>query len=127
MKVGYNETFAPVAKMTSVRCFLTIAVARELHELDVNNVFPHGELDEEVSITLPHGFTCNKPNKVCRLRKSLYGLRQAPRQWLAKLSSKLREYGFTHSYVDYSLFTYRKEEVFMALLVYIDNIVLAKK
>ena len=123
----YNETFAPVAKMTTVRCFLAVAVSKgwDLHQLDVNNAFLHGDLDEEVYMMLPPGFTCSTPHKVCRLQKSLYGLRQAPRQWFAKLSSKLREYGFIHSYADYSLFTYRKENVFMALLVYVDDIVLA--
>ena len=56
---------------------------------------------------LPPSFTCNKPNKVCRLRNSLYGLHQALCQWFAKLSSKLHKYGFTHSSADYSLFKYR--------------------
>ena len=59
------------------------------------------------------------------MAKSLYGLRQAPRPWFAKLSSKLCDYGFIHSYADYSLFAYRKGTVFMALLVYVDDIVLA--
>ena len=123
----YNETFALVAKMTSVRCFLSVAIAKgwDLHQLDVNNAFLHGNLQEEVYMTLPPGFTCNTPTKVCRLQKSLYGLRQAPRQWFAKLSTKLREYDFVHSYVHNSLFTYRKGDFFMALLIYVDDIVLA--
>jgi len=123
---NYNEMFGPVAKMTSVRCFLSVAVAKgwELYQLDVNNAFFHGDLQEEVYMTLPPGFTCSTPTKVCRLQKSLYGLHQAPRQWLAKLSSKLREYCFVHSYADYSLFTYRNGDTFMALLVYVDDIML---
>ena len=78
----YNETFAPVAKMTSVHYFLSMAVSKgwELHQLYLNNVVLHGDLDEEVYITLPLGFTCNTPTKVCRPLKSLYGLRKAPRQ-----------------------------------------------
>ena len=93
--------------MTTVRCFLTIAISKgwALHQLDVNNAFLHGDLHEEVYMTLPPEFTCSTPNKVCKLRKSFYGLRQAPRQWFAKLCSKLREYGFTNSCADYSLFT----------------------
>jgi len=123
----FNETFAPVAKMTSVRIFLSVAVAKgwELHQLDVNNAFLHGDLDEEVYMRLPPGFQSIDPTKVCRLKKSLYGLRQAPRQWFAKLSSKLSEYGFVRTYADYSLFVYRQQEVFMGLLIYVDDIVLA--
>lgn len=122
----YNETFALMAKMASVRCFLLVVVSKgwELHQLHVNNAFLHGDLDEEVYMKLPPGFTCSSPTKVCRLQKSLYGLRQAPRQWFAKLSCKLREYGFVHLYADYSLFTYRKWTIFLALLVYVDDIIL---
>jgi len=61
--------------MTSVRCFLSIAIAHgwELHQLDVNNAFLHGDLNEEVYMKLPPGYTASTSNKVCRLRKSLYG------------------------------------------------------
>ena len=54
----------------------------------------------------------------------LYGFKQSPRQWFAKLSSKLLDYGFVRSYADYSLFTYKKGDKFMALLVYVDDLVL---
>lgn len=80
--IDYNETFAPVAKMVTVRTFLAIAVARkwELHQMDVHNAFLHGDLDEEIYMQLPPGFICASPRKVCRLRKSIYGLRQSPRK-----------------------------------------------
>ena len=123
----FNETFAPVAKMSSVRTFLSVAVTRgwELHQMNVNNAFLHDDLEEEVYMRLPLDFSSSSPAKVCKLRKSLYGLRQAPRQWFAKLSYTLTTYGFVRSYADYSLFTYCMSEVFLALLVYVDDIILA--
>lgn len=76
-------------------------------------------------MSLPPRFTSSAKNTVCKLHKSLYGLRQAPRHWFAKLSSKLSDYGFIRSYADYSLFTYHHRTIFMALFVYVDDIVIA--
>jgi len=75
-------------------------------------------------MNMPLGFKTSNPHKVCRLYKSLYGLKQALRQWFAKLASKFLEYGFINSYVDYSLFSYKQGDKFMALLVYLDDLVL---
>ena len=100
--------------MTSVMIFLSVVVAKgwELHQIDVNNAFLRSNLDEEVFMRLRPGFSSKFPNKVCQLKHSLYGLRQAPRQWFIKLSSKLSKYGFVRSYADYSLFTYQKGVIF---------------
>ena len=85
LKVDYHEAFTPVAKMVSVRCFLPVVVAKgwELYQIDVNNAFLHGDIEEEVYMTMPPGFRSPSSNKVHRLRKSLYGLKQAPRQCLS--------------------------------------------
>ncbi|KAJ1704540.1 hypothetical protein LUZ63_004319 [Rhynchospora breviuscula] len=125
--VDYIETFAPVAKMVSVKTFLAVAVARgwELHQMDVHNAFLHGDLNEEVYMRLPPGFTHSQPGKVCRLRKSIYGLRQAPRMWFAKLTTALETYGFVQSKADYSQFTYHKGDAFIAILIYVDDLVVA--
>ncbi|GKE22818.1 ribonuclease H-like domain-containing protein [Tanacetum coccineum] len=75
-----------------------------------------------VYTTLPLGFDTGK-SKVCKLNKSLYGLKQAPRQWNAKLTQALTEHGFVQSKFDYSLFTKNSDNVFIILLVYVDDIV----
>ena len=123
----FTETFSRVAKLSSVRTFLSITVSRgwELHQLDINNAFLYGDLDEEVYMRLPPGFTSSSSTCVCKLHKSLYGLRQVSRQCFAKLSFTLTAYGFVRSYADYSLFMYQKGAVFLALLVYVDDIILA--
>lgn len=74
---------------------------------------------------LPMGFNSTTPGKVCRLRKSLYGLRQAPRQWFAKLSTALKHFGFKQSSTDYSLFCYTKGHVSLHVLVYVDDLIIA--
>ncbi|KAL2940785.1 Retrovirus-related Pol polyprotein from transposon TNT 1-94 [Bienertia sinuspersici] len=123
----YTDTYAPVAKMVSVRTFLAVAVAKnwEVHQLDVNNAFLHGDISETVYMRLPPGFSTSSPNHVCRLRKSLYGLRQSPRNWFAKLSSALRSYGFHQSHADHTLFTLRTGDDILSVLVYVDDILVA--
>ena len=124
--IDYQETFAPMAKMTSVRGFLVVAVTKswELHQMDVNNAFLHKDFAEEVYMKLPEGFKAIGKNKVCKLQKLLYELKQALRQWFAKLTTALKEYGLQQSLVDYSLFTYRHGNIVMNLLVYVDDLIL---
>ena len=123
----YEETFAPVAKMDTVRTLLEVAAAKslEVHQMDVHNAFLHGDLEEEVYMRMPPGFQSDDPNKVCRLRKSLYGLKQAPRCWFEKLTKALKGFGFVQSYEDYSLFSYVKGEKCIRVLIYVDDLIVA--
>jgi len=124
--IDYDETFAPVAKMVTVRTFLAVAAIKkwEVHQMDVHNTFHHGDLDEEVYMKIPPGFKNTNQNLVCKLKKLLYGLKQAPRCWFAKLSIALKRYGFVQSYSDYSLFTLHRGEIQISVLVYVDDLII---
>ncbi|KAL0462665.1 UNVERIFIED_CONTAM: Retrovirus-related Pol polyprotein from transposon RE1 [Sesamum latifolium] len=123
--IDYNDNFSPVAKTVTVRLFLTLAAAHgwPLQQIDVNNAFLHGRLDEDLYMTPPEGYEV-APDMVCKLERSIYGLKQVSRQWNAELMSKLLEFGFKQSAHDHCLFTKNTSTDFMALLVYVDDILL---
>ncbi|GJW47591.1 retrovirus-related pol polyprotein from transposon TNT 1-94 [Tanacetum coccineum] len=104
---------------------LVILDNHQVAGMDVHNAFLHGDLEEEVFIKLPPGLYKGQPGEACKLRKSLYGLQQAPRCWFSKLSSALKKYGFVQSYSDYSLFTLQQNGVQLNVLVYVDDLIVS--
>ncbi|RVX18130.1 Retrovirus-related Pol polyprotein from transposon RE2 [Vitis vinifera] len=92
----YGDTFSPVAKIASVRLLLSMAAmcSWPLYQLDIKNAFLHGDLAEEVYMEQPPGFVAQgESGLVCRLRRSLYGLKQSPRAWFSRFSSVVQEFG----------------------------------
>ena len=126
--IDYQETFAPVAKINSIRVLLSLAVNSNwpLHQLDVKNAFLNGDLEEEVFMSLPPGFEERLGvDKVCRLRKSLYGLKQSPRAWFERFGRAVRRHGYCQSQADHTMFyKHSKEGKIAILIVYVDDIIL---
>jgi hypothetical protein len=114
--------------MAIIHAILSIVVSQgwSLRQLDVQNTFLHGHLEEEVYMQQPLGYEDpSRPNYICKLDKALYGLKQAPRAWYSRLSSKLVALSFEASKVDTSLFFYNHGNTHIFVLVYIDDIIIA--
>ncbi|XP_050897641.1 uncharacterized mitochondrial protein AtMg00810-like [Lathyrus oleraceus] len=125
--VDYDETFSPVVKPATTRTMLTIALSKSwpIHQLGVHNAFLHGDLHDTVYMHQPLGFRdLRHPNYVCRLKKSLYGLKQVPRAWYHRFADYVATIGFRHSTSDHSLFIYRQGLNVVYILLYVDDIIL---
>ncbi|KAL9256760.1 Retrovirus-related Pol polyprotein from transposon RE1-like protein [Drosera capensis] len=122
--IDYKETFAFVARITSVRSLLALPAVRywDLFQMDVKNPFLNGDLSEEVYMKPPPGYP-HPPNKVCRLRKALYGLKQAPRAWYSEFHNTLGQLGFTTSSYDSALFIKKSSAGIILLLLYVDDMI----
>ncbi|GJZ67929.1 uncharacterized mitochondrial protein-like protein [Tanacetum coccineum] len=127
LSLDYSNTFSLVVKSETVRIVLTLAIIIQwkLHQLDVNNAFLHGNLNEWMYMEQPLGFIGPKfPDHVCKLNKTLYGLKQEPRAWFHRLSTFLTDNGFTCIRADTSLFVFKRDACIMYLLVYVDDLIL---
>ncbi|KAM6551619.1 hypothetical protein CsatB_001427 [Cannabis sativa] len=126
--IDYQETFAPVAKLNTVRVLLSLAANKDwpLHQLDVKNAFLNGDLEEEVYMDIPPGFeNSSNQNKVCKLKKSLYGLKQSPRAWFGRFTKAIIQNGYTQCQADHTLFVkFSSDKRIAILIVYVDDIIL---
>jgi hypothetical protein len=102
--VDFDEIFSPIVKLSTLRFLLGVVAHEDLEllQLDVNMAFLHGDLDEEIYMEQPQGFASpGREHLVCRLRNSLYGLKQASRQWYWKFDDFVRSMGFLRSDEDH--------------------------
>lgn len=125
--LDYDETFSPLIRFESIRVLLALSAryVLEVHQMDVNTAFLNGELEEEVFMKQPSGFVSKgEEEKVCRLQRSIYGLRQSPRCWNFILDRRLKEMGFIQSDSDPCLYVDSNQRLFF-VAVYVDDILLA--
>ena len=127
--IDYDETLSPVARFSSICTLLAFAVemGMQIHQMDVVTAFLNGDLKEEIYMQQPSGYI--QPDKnglVCKLKKSLYGLKQSPRCWNEKLCEHLKSLGFKESVADPCIFVRQKKEL-QIIVVYVDDLILLSK
>jgi hypothetical protein len=125
-RVDYNETFAPVAKFTSIRCILALTTLEdmEIRQMDMKTTFLNGELEEEIYMEQLQGFVHQGgEHLVCKLQKSLYGLKQSP-AWNQKLDAFLKSIEFMNSEADPSVYVAQVGDVKFFIVVYVDDLIL---
>nr|GEZ48346.1 retrovirus-related Pol polyprotein from transposon TNT 1-94 [Tanacetum cinerariifolium]GFA21365.1 retrovirus-related Pol polyprotein from transposon TNT 1-94 [Tanacetum cinerariifolium] len=124
--VDFEESFAPVARLESVRLFIAYAAYKSftVYHMDVKTAFLYDPLKEEVYVNQPDGFMdLYHPDKVYHLKKALYGLKQAPRAWYDELSNFLVSKGFSKGYIDPTLFVTKHGEDILLVQIYVDDII----
>ncbi|GJW22153.1 retrovirus-related pol polyprotein from transposon TNT 1-94 [Tanacetum coccineum] len=124
--IDYDETYAPVARLESIRILLAYACALDfkLFQMDVKSAFLNGFINEEVYVAQPPGFIdFEKPDHVYKLKKALYGLKQAPKAWYDRLKAFLIKHEYKMGMVDNTLFTKKKSSNLVIVQIYVDDII----
>ncbi|GJT25067.1 retrotransposon protein, putative, ty1-copia subclass [Tanacetum coccineum] len=125
--VDYEETFSPVIDIRAIRILIAIAVYYdyEIWKMDVKTAFLNGHLSEEVYIEQPEGFVNPKyPNHVCKLKHSIYGLKQASRQWNKRFDDEIKKFGFTQNPDEPCVYLKASGSYVAILILYVDDILL---
>jgi transposase InsO family protein len=126
--IDYSETFSPVSKKDSLRIILALVAHfdLELHQMDVKTAFLNGDLEEEVYMKQPEGFSSDTgEHLVCKLKKSIYGLKQASRQWYLKFHDIISSFGFVENIMDQCIYQKVSGSKTCFLILYVDDILLA--
>jgi transposase InsO family protein len=129
--IDYEETFSPVVKFMSIRIIFALTVQHDLilHQMDVKTAFLNGDLDVELYMEQPEGYHRGEDTTVCRLNKSLYGLKQASRAWNQKIDKALKNLGFQRAQADFCIYTHghSESEDWTIIALYVDDLILAGK
>ena len=125
--VDFEEVYAPVSKQTTVRALLAVCAEKdlELEQLDVKTAFLNGHLEEEIYMQQAQGYEEGEKSVVYKLKRAIYGLRQAPRAWYLRLKEEMERLGWTVSGADPALFIRREDGGVFYALVYVDDILMA--
>uniref|UniRef100_A0A2N9IKJ5 Integrase catalytic domain-containing protein n=1 Tax=Fagus sylvatica TaxID=28930 RepID=A0A2N9IKJ5_FAGSY len=126
--IDYTETFSPVSKKDSLRIILALVAHfdLELQQMDVKTAFLNGDLEEEVYMKQPEGFpSSDGEHLVCKLKKSIYGLKQASRQWYLKFHNVISSFGFVENIMDQCIYQKVSGSKICFLVLYVDDILLA--
>ena len=122
--IDYADTYSPVAKHDSLRTVLSISAAQDLEmlQLDIKTAFLYGDLEEEIYLEQPEGFVAaGQEEKVCKLRKCIYGLKQASRVWNRTFDDFLLRFGLSRSTTDPCIYFRRHEETFVVVAIWVDD------
>jgi hypothetical protein len=126
--IDYNETFSSVSCKDSSRIIMALVAHYdlELHQMDVKTSFLNGDLEKNAYIAQPKGFFMEEKERMgCRLKKSIYGLKQASRQWYLKFDKMIRKFGFKENIEDNCVYAKFKNGKYIFLILYVDDILLA--
>ena len=124
--IDFDETFAPVARLESIRILLAITshLNFDLYQMDVKSAFLNGILQEEVYVEQPKGFVDpHKSDDVYMLKRALYGLKQAPRACYYRLTAYLTKHGFKRGFANTTLFIRKNKNYFVVAQIYVDDII----
>ncbi|GJT00713.1 retrotransposon protein, putative, ty1-copia subclass [Tanacetum coccineum] len=125
--VDYEETFSPVADIKAIRILIAIAAYYdyEIWQMDVKTAFLNGRLNEDVYMVQPEGFVNPKhPGRVCKLQRSIYGLKQASRSWNKRFDEEIKKYGFTQNPDEPCVYKRASGSIIVFLILYVDDILL---
>ena len=124
--IDYEEVFAPVARMETIRLLISLAAQNKwsIFQMDVKSAFLNGVLEEEVYIEQPLGYVKEgKENKVLKLKKALYGLKQALRAWNTRINAYFKEHGFVQCPYEHALYMKVRKDDILFVASYVDDLI----